>query len=216
MGSICSHSAEVAPLPKNSVVFKYSYKNVEFENINGDIPTQYVDAIVNPANNQLVHKTGLSNSILERGGNVIQQESDKFMDETEHGYLDVSTAVTTSAGKLQAKYVIHVVSPIWNGGVCEEDVKLEAAITNVLAEAQEKGVISIAIPYLSGGGFGFPKEKGVGVTIKSCLNFIDKNPDTCIKLIKFVNLDAPIVKEFKSQMEKLKTGDLDTSRQEDE
>jgi len=47
-------------------------------------------------------------------------------------------------------------------------------------------------------------------------SFIDKNPDTCIKLIKFVNLDAPIVKEFKSQMEKLKTGELDTSRQEDE
>jgi len=45
--------------------------------------------------------------------------------------VDVSTAVTTTAGKLKAKYIIHVVSPIWSGGVNEEDVKLANAMDNV-------------------------------------------------------------------------------------
>jgi putative ATPase len=201
MGNLCSQPRNEEIMTRPSVAFKQAYKNVAFENINGDICDQSVDAIVNTANNQLSHNNGLANSLIVKGGQTIQEESDKVM-ETTDGILEIGTAVVTSAGNLKAKYIIHVVSPVWNGGENGEEEKLAQAIFNTLNKAKENKIATLAVPSLSGGSFGFPKQKCAELMVKNCLEYLDNHPETTLKSIKFVNMDAQTVRMFKAELEK--------------
>ena len=104
----------------------------------GDITERNVDVIVNPANSFLKHGGGVAAAIVRKGGQVIEEESDKI------GYVPVGTAVITTSGKLPCKAVIHTVGPRMGEG--NEDEKLRKAIKSVLALAQETGFKSISIP----------------------------------------------------------------------
>jgi O-acetyl-ADP-ribose deacetylase (regulator of RNase III) len=73
----------------------------------GDITERDTEAIVNAANNYLKHGGGVAGAIVKKGGEIIQQESDKI------GFVQTGSAAITTAGKLKAKYVIHAVGPRW-------------------------------------------------------------------------------------------------------
>ena len=101
--------------------------------VQGDITLEEVDAIVNAANEHLQHGGGVAWAIVQRGGDVIQQESDKWIQE--HGPVSHTHPAWTSGGALPAKYIIHAVGPIWGDG--DEDNKLADAITGSLSVADE-------------------------------------------------------------------------------
>jgi len=61
------------------------------------------------------HNVGLANSIIVKGGEKIQEESNQIM-EDHSGGLNVGDVEVTSAGSLIAKYILHVVCPMWTGG----------------------------------------------------------------------------------------------------
>ncbi len=88
--------------------------------VQGDITTEEVDAIVNAANEYLQHGGGVAWAIVKRGGDVIQDESDKWI--KQHGPVSHAHPAWTSGGALPAKYIIHAVGPIWGDG--DEDKKL--------------------------------------------------------------------------------------------
>jgi hypothetical protein len=129
------------------------------------------------------------------------------MDETD-GILDIGTAVVTVAGNLPAKYIIHVVSPIWSGGENGEEEKLGQAVFNALTKADSYKIGTISVPCLSGGSFGFPRDKCATIMVKHCLQYLDQNPNTSIKLIRFVNMDAATVRAFKIELEKFMRNEL--------
>ncbi|MDP2278173.1 MAG: macro domain-containing protein, partial [Nitrospirota bacterium] len=81
----------------------------------GDITERVVDAIVNAANSHLQHGGGVAGAFVRKGGQIIQDESDRI------GFTPVGTAVLTGAGKLPAKFVIHTVGPRMGEG--DEDNK---------------------------------------------------------------------------------------------
>jgi len=171
----------------------------------GDICDLEVDAIVNASNGQLVHNNGLSNSIIAQGGDIIQEESNKIIEEN-NGALHVGTAVPTSGGALAAKYIIHVVTPIWTGGDNNESFRLEKCIINALLRADELEINSIAFPSLTSGVFGFPRDRCAEIIINKCLEYLEENAkNTSLKEIKFINMDVQSVKAFKIQMDKLIT-----------
>src|SRR5512135_636198 len=118
--------------------------------ISADLTERDVDAIVNAANSHLQHGGGVAGAIVRKGGRIIQEESDRI------GYVPVGGAVLTTAGALQAKYVIHAVGPRMGEG--DEDNKLKKAINSALALAVEKNMKSISVPAISAGIFGFPKD----------------------------------------------------------
>jgi len=157
------------------------YKGVVIKVIHGDITDEDTEAIVNAANSSLKHGGGVAGAIVEKGGKVIQEESDKI------GYVPVGKAVYTSAGKLKAKYVIHTVGPVWGEG--NEEEKLRSAIRSALEVAEELKVKSVALPAVSTGIFGYPKESGVKVIADEVLKYLDSNPETCLKEIHFTNID---------------------------
>jgi O-acetyl-ADP-ribose deacetylase (regulator of RNase III) len=203
MGALCGKPApEEVIVTRASISFKLTYNNVTFENISGDIADQGVDAIVNAANNQLAHNNGLANTLIVRGGVIIQDESNKLMEETD-GILEVGTAVVTSAGRLQAKFIIHVVSPIWNGGDNGEEERLALAVVNALTKADEVGATSLAVPSISSGSFGFPAERCAEIMVRNTLEYLERNSDSNLTLVRFVNLDAQTVRVFRNELERI-------------
>src|SRR5512146_1149315 len=79
--------------------------------VQGDITLEKTDAIVNAANRYLRHGGGVAGAIVQKGGAVIQQESDEWVQS--HGEVVSTSPAWTSGGKLAARYVIHAVGPVW-------------------------------------------------------------------------------------------------------
>lgn len=169
--------------------------------VRGDITERNLDVIVNPANSYLKHAGGVAAAIVRKGGQVIQEESDKI------GYVPVGTAVITTAGRLPCKAVIHTVGPRMGEG--SEDRKLRKAIKSVLALAQETGFKSISIPAISTGIFGYPKDKCAKILLGESMNYFAKNKDTSsspntIDTIEFSLIDSETLDYFKDEIKTLK------------
>jgi O-acetyl-ADP-ribose deacetylase (regulator of RNase III) len=163
--------------------------------VQGDLTERDVDAIVNAANSHLQHGGGVAGAIVRKGGQVIQEESNKI------GFTPVGTAVITCAGKLPAKFVIHAVGPRMGEG--DEDSKLKNAVLSSLLLASEKGLKSISVPAISSGIFGFPKDRCAAILVKEALNFIKKNPKSSLEVIEFCVYDELTVGYFRKEFDKI-------------
>jgi len=136
----------------------------QLELVEGDITDLDVDAIVNPANEQLQLGTGVAGAIRRKGGPSIQEECDRI------GGTPVGTAVMTGAGHLKARRVIHAVGPVMGAG--DEDKKLAAAVRAALALADRRGMKSIALPAISTGNFGFPIDRAARIMLTEIHRFL--------------------------------------------
>lgn len=132
---------------------EYKINDVKVRLVKGDITEIQADAIVNAANSYLEHGGGVAYAIVKKGGYEIQKESREYV--RKYGPVPVGGVAVTSAGRLNAKYVIHAVGPRY--GV-EGVEKLEEAIRNSLRKAEELGLKSIAFPAISTGIYGYPYE----------------------------------------------------------
>jgi len=158
----------------------------------GDITTEEVDAIVNAANEHLQHGGGVAWAISKRGGPVIQQESDEWV--RTKGTVSHAHPAWTSGGQLPAKYVIHVVGPVW--GVGDEDAKLTEAVTGSLRVADELRLKSIAFPAISTGIFGFPKERAAKVILAAIETYFEKNNSSGIEIVGLILFDQSTADAF--------------------
>jgi len=157
----------------------------------GDITSREVDAIVNAANSHLQHGGGVAGAIVKKGGQIIQEESDKV------GYVPVGSAAVTTAGKLPAKFVIHAVGPRMGEG--DEDNKLGRAVRSSLLLATEKGLRSISIPAISSGIFGFPKERCAMILVNESARYIKEHQKSSIEIIEFCIFDDNTVEHFRRE-----------------
>lgn len=163
--------------------------------IHGDLTEEHVDAIVNAANAQLSHGGGVAAAIVRRGGATIQQESDAWV--RRHGPVTHDRPAITGAGRLPCRFVIHAVGPIWGEG--NEDAKLAAAVSSALALADERRLTSLALPAISTGIFGFPKERGARVIVQAILDYFDQRPETTLREIRITLIDQPTVQVFRQE-----------------
>jgi O-acetyl-ADP-ribose deacetylase (regulator of RNase III) len=176
----------------NSVLIEKKLKsNQTVQIVQGDITTEEVDAIVNAANEYLQHGGGVARTISKQGGLAIQKESDAWV--REHGRVSHANPAWTSGGRLPAKYVIHAVGPMWGDG--DEDNKLEAAVTGSLRVADELKCSSIAMPAISTGIFGFPKDRAAGIIFSAIEKYFADN-SSGLKTVKLVLYDQQTVDVF--------------------
>jgi O-acetyl-ADP-ribose deacetylase (regulator of RNase III) len=159
--------------------------------IRGDLTEAPVDAIVNAANSRLQHGGGVAGAIVRKGGNIIQVESDRI------GFVPVGESAITTAGTLAAKYVIHTVGPRWGEG--NEEAKLRSAVRSTLKLAAEKGFFSIAMPAISGGIFGFPKDRCARVILDEIAASL--TGDTSVKEIDLYLMDPEMIQFFSKEIE---------------
>jgi O-acetyl-ADP-ribose deacetylase (regulator of RNase III) len=159
--------------------------------VQGDITVEEVDAIVNAANEYLQHGGGVAGTISKNGGPAIQKESEAWV--REHGRVSHAAPAWTSGGRLPAKYVIHAVGPVWGDG--DEDHKLAAAVTGSLRLADELKCASVAMPAISTGIFGFPKERAADIILSAIEKYFDDHASE-VKTVRLVLFDQPTVDVF--------------------
>ena len=124
-----------------------------------DITDEMVDAIVNAANEWLQHGGGVAAAIVRKGGRIIQEESNRIMAQRRRRPLRVGDAVHTGAGTLPCKFVIHTVGPRWDSFDKDRCVSLlRLACIKSLCLAAQLELCSIALPPISSGIFGIPKD----------------------------------------------------------
>jgi O-acetyl-ADP-ribose deacetylase len=134
----------------------------------GDLTEQRVDAIVNASNEQLAPGGGVSGAIQRAGGNEIFEEAARL------GGCPTGEAKATGAGRLPARYVVHAVGPIWQGGSAGEEELLASAYQRALEVAEELGCRTIAFPALSTGIFGYPVEQAAEVALAAVRPFVER------------------------------------------
>lgn len=160
--------------------------------VQGDITIEEVDAIVNAANEYLQHGGGVARIISKKGGATIQNESNAWV--LKHGRVPHARPAWTSGGLLPTKYVIHAVGPVWGDG--DEDNKLESAVMGSLGVADELKCSSIALPAISTGIYGFPKERAAEIIFSAIENYFADNSTSGLRTIKLILYDGPTVEIF--------------------
>ena len=135
--------------------------------LRGNIVEVQADAIVNAANSGLRGGGGVDGAIHRTGGPSIMEECRKI------GGCPTGSAVTTTAGKLPAKYVFHAVGPIYSGSRDDERL-LTSAYQSCLNLAEQYQVKSIAFPSLSTGIYGYPLELAAPIALRTIIEHIQK------------------------------------------
>ena len=163
----------------------------------GDIAQQHLDAIVNAANSRLIGGGGVDGAIHRRGGPAIMADTDaKYPDGCPAG-----SAVISTAGNLPAKYVIHAVGPVWNGGQRGECELLAGAYRRSLELAVENGCHSIALPALSTGAYRYPMDQAARIALGTTIDFLKEHGRP--QLVRFVLFDAGAYGAFSAALEDL-------------
>jgi O-acetyl-ADP-ribose deacetylase len=153
--------------------------------LKGDLTTIKADAIVNAANTSLLGGGGVDGAIHRVGGTAILEDCIKIRNK--QGGCAVGEAVITTAGKLPAKWIIHTVGPVWQGGQKRERELLAECYRNSLLLAVKHGVKTIAFPNISTGVYHFPRPEAALVAIGEVKKFI--GADDSIDEIMFVCFD---------------------------
>ncbi len=149
-----------------------------------DITTLAVDAIVNAANSSLLGGGGVDGAIHRRGGPAVTQACREIRNR--QGKCATGQAVITTAGNLPARYVIHTVGPVWNGGSNDEERLLAQCYTCCLNICVENHIRSVAFPNISTGIYRYPKREAARIAMKTVINF-DRSPS--IDEVTFVCFD---------------------------
>jgi O-acetyl-ADP-ribose deacetylase len=148
------------------------------ELIQGDITKQAVDAIVNAANSSLLGGGGVDGAIHRAGGPAILEECRRL------GGCETGDAKATTAGDLPARYVIHTVGPVWNGGEHGQDELLASCHRRSLEVAAELGCRTVAFPAISTGVYRFPVERAARIAVETTREELDRHPQ--IERVTFV------------------------------
>jgi O-acetyl-ADP-ribose deacetylase len=160
--------------------------------VQGDLTAEPVDAIVNAANERLMHGGGVAGAISRRGGPAIQQQSTAWV--REHGPVSTGRAAITGAGHLPCRHVIHAVGPIWGTG--DEEAKLASAVRCALDRADEHGLRSVSMPGISSGIFGFPKPLCAQVMLGTIQAWLAEHAESSVREVNTCNIDGETAQIF--------------------
>jgi len=168
--------------------------------VQGDITKQTTDAIVNAANSSLMGGSGVDGAIHRAGGPAILEQCKQIV--AKQGRLPPGKAVITTGGNLPAKYVIHTVGPIWNGGSSNEEQILASAYKESLKIAEENKLTSISFPSISTGAYRYPLDQAANVALGTLMSFL-KEEAWSLKEVRFVLFDTRTYKAYQISLQEI-------------
>lgn len=141
------------------------------EVIVADITTLSVDAIVNAANSSLLGGGGVDGAIHRAAGPELLAEC-----RTLNGCA-TGDARITQGYRLKARYVVHTVGPVWNGGSLGEDDLLRSCYRRSIQLCRKYGLASVAFPAISTGIYRFPAERAAGIAVATVVDALTTAPE---------------------------------------
>jgi O-acetyl-ADP-ribose deacetylase (regulator of RNase III) len=151
--------------------------------LRGNITEQRVDAIVNASNLSLLPGGGVCGAIHKAAGHRLAFDCAKL------GGCQRGDAKITPGYRLFARYVIHTVGPVWNGGKEAEPAVLASCYANCLRLASENGIQTIAFPSIATGISGYPVEKASRIAIRTIASYLEKEPNIHKAVLVCLNED---------------------------
>ncbi|GHC52093.1 O-acetyl-ADP-ribose deacetylase [Streptomyces violaceochromogenes] len=164
------------------------------ELVQGDITRESVDAIVNAANSSLLGGGGVDGAIHRRGGPAILEDCRRLRAAHLGKGLPTGRAVATTAGDLDARWVVHTVGPVFSASE-DRSALLASCYRESLRVAGELGARSVAFPAISTGVYGWPMDDGARIAIETV-----RAADTTVEEVKFVLFDRPAYEAFAAHL----------------
>jgi O-acetyl-ADP-ribose deacetylase len=165
----------------------------------GDITDETTDAIVNAANSGLLGGGGVDGAIHAAAGPSLLADCKKIREQ--RGPLPPGQAVTTSGARLKARYVIHTVGPVWQGGKVNEPQILESCYCNSMEQANLKVCASVSFPSISTGAFGYPVRPAAQIALRTIADLLHE--PRSVRLVRFVLFDESTYKAYAAAAEEL-------------
>lgn len=163
--------------------------------VRGDITQQSVDAVVNAANSSLLGGGGVDGAIHRRGGPEILAACRELRASRYGKGLRTGQAVATTAGKLDARWVVHTVGPVWSSAE-DRSALLESCYREALRVAGELGARTVAFPAISTGIYGWPMDDGARIAVRTVL----AEAAAPVTEVRFVLFDAHAYVEFEEAL----------------
>ncbi len=145
----------------------------------GDITQQSADAIVNAANDRLLPGGGICGAIHRAAGPGLANDCKEL------GFCPTGDAVVTLSYNLKSKYVIHAVGPIWGGGTNNEAELLKKCYQSIFKIVKEYEMKSVALPAISTGIYGYPKQEATKIALEQAARFSKENPQVKVIFVCF-------------------------------
>ena len=141
-----------------------------FQIIRNDITKMQVDAIVNPANPMPGYAAGIDSAVYKAAG-----EEKLLRRRQEIGAIAPGSSFITDGYNLPAKYIIHTVGTAWQGGNSDEEIIIRKCYRSIFKLALEHHILSLAIPLLASGSYGFPKGIALRIALSEIESFMSEN-----------------------------------------
>lgn len=164
---------------------------MRIEAVQGDITREQVDAIVNAANSSLLGGGGVDGAIHRAAGPELVEACRVL------GGCGTGDAMATPGFRLSAKWVIHAVGPVWQGGQRGESELLTSCYRRSLEVADDLGARSLAFPAISTGVYGYPKEAAARVAVDTL-----RSAPTRVELVRLVAFDAETLRLYEALLSK--------------
>jgi O-acetyl-ADP-ribose deacetylase len=161
----------------------------------GDITRESVDAIVNAANSSLLGGGGVDGAIHRAGGPSILEECRR------HGGCETGDAKATTAGDLPARWVIHTVGPVWQGGDAGEDELLASCHRRSLEIAADLGARTVAFPAISTGVYRFPVDLAARIALRATAESLKRHDE--LERVTFVLFSDDHLAAFERALDEL-------------
>lgn len=157
----------------------------------GDLTKMAVDAIVNAANNALAPGAGVDGAIRRAAGPEMDAATARL------DGCATGDAKITDGFDLPARWVVHTVGPVWEGGQANEPALLASCYRRSLEVAAEAGARSIAFPMISTGIYGFPKQRAAAIAVDAVRKTLEAHPGSfeAVYLVAFDDQDMAILEQ---------------------
>jgi O-acetyl-ADP-ribose deacetylase (regulator of RNase III) len=163
--------------------------------VQGDLTRTGADAIVNAANSGLRGGGGVDGAIHRAGGPAIMTDLERRYGPARH--CPTGSAVISDAGELPARWVIHAVGPVWQGGRSGEPELLASAYRTSLDLAAEVGARTVAFPAISCGVYHYPLDAAAAVAVGAVRSWLDGGPGS-IETVTWVLFSADTYEAFEA------------------